>query len=298
VNGDQFEQLDERRFGFSLSQRWQCGRSRWRFGIEGRFDDIDRLGLFRTHARQRLGTVHNDAVEVGSLGVFLANEFRFNDRWRSYFGVRQGRYDFQVDSCLAANSDDAGANRSSVKGSLIYRPSDTLEWYASAGTGFHSGDARGTTIRVDPVTADPAERVDPLVGSIGAELGTRLHLSDRLQATLVWWTLRLDSELLFVGDAGNTEASRPGRRDGAELGLYWFGDERFHADVELSYTRSRFRDADSAGRRIPVAPAGRSRRGRGGHPLPRVRTAVLALALPLRFPARCYECCPAAMERR
>lgn len=254
VNGDQFEQLDERRiYGFSLSQQWQRGRSRWRVGMEGRFDDIDRLGLFRTRARQRLGTVRDDAVEEGSLGVFLANEFRFNDRWRSYFGVRHDRYDFQVDGSLAANSGDARANRSSVKGSLIYRPGDTLEWYASAGTGFHSNDARGATITVDPVTGNPAERVDPLVGSVGAELGTRLHLSNRLQATLAWWTLRLDSELLFVGDAGSTEASRPSQRDGVELGLYWFGDERFHADIELSYTRSCFRDADPAGRRIPGA---------------------------------------------
>lgn len=270
VNGDQFEQLDERRiYGFSLSQQWQRGRSRWRLGMEGRFDDIDRVGLFRTRARQRLATVRDDAVEEGSLGFYLANEFRFNDRWRSYLGARHDRYDFQVDSALAVNSGDARASRTSVKASLVYRPGNTLEWYASAGTGFHSNDARGTTIRVDPVSGEPAAPVDPLVGSIGAELGARLHLSDRWQATMAWWTLRLDSELLFVGDAGNTEASRPSRRDGVELGLYWFADERFHADLELSYTRAHFRDADPAGRRIPgaiplVVSAGAVARSSGG----------------------------------
>ena len=254
VDGDQFQQLDERRiYGFSASQQWDRGRSRWRVGAEGRYDDIGRVGLFRTVDRRIIGTKRDDAVEEGSIGLFAASEFRYNDSLRSYLGVRYDAYDFSVDSALAANSGDADADRTSVKASLIYQPAEALELYASFGTGFHSNDARGTTITVDPVSGEPAQRVDPLVGSRGAELGTRLYFSDRLQATLALWTLRLDSELLFVGDAGTTEASRPSQRDGVELGLYWFGGQNLTADLELSYTDARFRDRDPAGREIPGA---------------------------------------------
>jgi len=270
VDGDQFQQQDERRiYGFTLSQQWQRGRSRWRIGAEGRLDDIGRVGLFRTRDREELGTVRDDAVREGSLGVHVANEMRFGDRWRTYVGARHDRYAFDVDSNLAANSGEASAGRTSVKASLGFRALPTLELYASGGTGFHSNDARGTTLRVDPASGEPGVAVDPLVPSQGAELGARWRPGDRFQATLAAWTLRLDSELLFVGDAGNTEATRPSRRDGLELGLYWFAGERFTADVEMSYTNTRFRDRDPAGPEIPgaiplVLSAGVAARSDGG----------------------------------
>ncbi|MEP6632669.1 MAG: TonB-dependent receptor [Luteimonas sp.] len=252
VNGDQFEQVDDRKiYGFTASQQWNTGRSRWRVGAEGRFDDIGRVALLRTVDRQPISTVRDDSVKEGSIGVYAANEFRFNDHWRSYVGVRRDQYRFDVDSSLAINSGKAADGITSYKASLAYQPIEPLELYASYGTGFHSNDARGTTIRVDPSSGDPAQPVDPLVGSKGAELGSRVHFSDRLQATLAVWSLRLDSELLFVGDAGTTEPSRPSRRDGAELGVYWFPNERYTANFEASYTRARFEDNDPTGDEIP-----------------------------------------------
>ena len=252
VNGDEFEQIDERQlYGFTASQQWDVGRSRWRLGAEGRYDDIGQVGLFRTARRARLSTVRDDSVKEGSLGVFVANEFRFNEKLRSYVGVRRDQYRFEVDSSLAANSGEESAGITSYKASLAYQPIKPLELYASYGTGFHSNDARGTTITINPVDGEPADRVDPLVGSQGAELGSRIHFTDRLQATLAVWTLKLESELLFVGDAGTTEASRPSRRDGAEAGIYWFPNRRYSANLEVSYTRSRFADDDPVGNEIP-----------------------------------------------
>lgn len=252
VQGDQFEQVDERSlYGLTLSQQWDVGRSRWRMGVETRHDDIDRVGLFRTVARRRLSTVREDAVAETSVGIHLANEYRFNDRWRSYIGVRRDLYRFDVDSSLPVNSGQARAAQTSYKASLAYQPLQAVELYASAGTGFHSNDARGTTLRQDPVTGKAARPVDALVASAGAELGSRLYINSRLHATLALWTLRLDSELRFVGDAGTTEASRPSRRRGIEAGVYWFGTDRHTANLEVSYSRSRFSDADPAGNSVP-----------------------------------------------
>lgn len=253
VNGDQFRQVDERRlYGFELSQQWRTGRSRWRVGADGRHDDIDRVGLFRTRERRPVGTVREDAVKESSFGLFASNEFTFSDSLRTYAGVRYDHFRFDVDAkSLPANAGEASDSKVSLKGSVIYQPSKAVEIYVSAGQGYHSNDARGTTIRIDPVSGQPADRVDPLVSSLGGELGARLFVADKLQTTLSLWTLRLDSELLFVGDAGNTEASRPSRRDGVELGLYYFANKHLSGEVELSYTKSRFRDRDPAGNRIP-----------------------------------------------
>jgi hypothetical protein len=253
VNGDQFRQVDDRRiYGFELSQQWTQGRSRWRIGADGRYDDIRRVGLFRTRARQPISTVREDSVKEASIGLFGSNEFTFSDKLRTYLAVRYDYFDFKVDAkSLPENSGEARDDKLSVKGSVIYKPAPPLELYLSLGQGFHSNDARGTTIRIDPASGDPADTVDPLVASTGGELGARLFLSDKVQATVAAWTLRLDSELLFVGDAGNTEASRPSKRDGLELGVYYLANENLSGEMEVSYTRSKYRDRDPAGNSIP-----------------------------------------------
>jgi hypothetical protein len=253
MNGDQFRQVDERRlYGFEMSQQWRQGSSRWRVGAEGRYDDIGRVGLFKTRDRAPVSTVREDAVKQRSIGLFASNEFTFSSKVRTYAGLRFDHFDFDVNAkSLPENSGRASDSKASFKGSIIYQPWRPLELYLSVGQGYHSNDARGTTISVDPVSGDRADRVDPLVASKGAEAGARLFLSKKVQATLAAWALRLDSELLFVGDAGNTEASRPSRREGIELGLYYFADKRLSAEVEVSYTRSQFRDGDPVGNSVP-----------------------------------------------
>jgi hypothetical protein len=253
-SGDQFQQIDDRNvYGFNLSQQWDRENSRLLAGVQGRHDDIDRVALLRTSQRRFVSAVRDDLVAESSLGAYITHEWRFHPEWRSYLGVRRDEYHFDVDSSLPLNSGSERAGQASYKASLAFTPREGLETYASAGTGFHSNDARGTTIRVDPVSGEPAQPVDALVESVGAELGARLFFSERVHATFALWGLRLDSELLFVGDAGTTEASRPSERKGVELGLYWFEGKRHAVSFEASYSHARFRDSDPTGNDVPGA---------------------------------------------
>jgi outer membrane receptor protein involved in Fe transport len=95
------------------------------------------------------------------------------------------------------------------------------------------------------------ERADPLVQTYGAEIGVRTLVVDGLQSTLSVWWLDLDSELLFVGDAGATEASRPSRRYGVEWANYYNLTPRLTLDADFSFSHAEFRDADPAGDYIP-----------------------------------------------
>ena len=67
-----------------------------------------------------------------------------------------------------------------------------------------------------PRAGDPVDPVTPLVRSKGGELGVRTEIVPGLQSSLALWQLQLASELLFVGDAGETEPSRASRRRGIE----------------------------------------------------------------------------------
>jgi hypothetical protein len=255
VDGDQFEQVDDRKvsggeFTYTLGGD---GMTHHTFGANLRYDDIAGVGLYHTAARRRLGTVRADSVDELALGLYYSAETRWTDKLRTTLGVRADHFDFDVTSDLAANSGTAGETMYAPKASVIYSLNDRTELYVSAGKGLHSNDARGTTIAVDPATGDPAEKVDPLVAAHELEFGFRSFVERKLNVSAALWLLDLDSELLFVGDAGTTEASRPSRRYGLEVPLYYRPTDRITFDVELALTHSEFRDADPVGNEIPGA---------------------------------------------
>jgi outer membrane receptor protein involved in Fe transport len=95
--------------------------------------------------------------------------------------------------------------------------------------------------------------VTPLVRARGAEFGIRTVAIPHLQTSVAAWTLGLDSELVFVGDAGTTEAGRPSRRSGIEFTNYYSPRRWLILDGDLSVSRARFRDLDSTGVHIPGA---------------------------------------------
>src|SRR5262249_24269177 len=114
-------------------------------------------------------------------------------------------------------------------------------------------DARGATITRDPVTGLPADRVTPLVRARGAEVGVRTVRMRHLQSTLSVWTLSLDSELVFAGDAGTTEASRPSRRTGVEWTNYYRPFRCITFDADVAWSHARFTDIAAEGSHIPGA---------------------------------------------
>jgi outer membrane receptor protein involved in Fe transport len=92
------------------------------------------------------------------------------------------------------------------------------------------------------------------VRSKGAEAGVRSKVIDGLETTVTLFVLDYASELLFVGDAGTTEPSRPSRRVGVEWTNHYKVNSWLGYELDFAYTRARFRDPDPAGDRIPGAP--------------------------------------------
>jgi Carboxypeptidase regulatory-like domain/TonB dependent receptor/TonB-dependent Receptor Plug Domain len=258
VNGDQFHQADRRWIGAlrvteqGLARGW--GRPiEWRIGLEGRHDAIGLVGLYRTVGRRRLSTVREDAVDQTSGAAFASAEVELAPKLRLEAGLRGDLFHFDVAAGVAENSGRETAALVSPKGGLVVGPWRGTELYGNAGFGFHSNDARGATITVDPATGARADRVTPLVRATGGEVGLRTVSVPRTQITLAAWTLALDSEQLFVGDAGTTSAGRPSRRSGLEASVYSRLTPWLLADADVAWTRSRFSDEAPEGQRIPGA---------------------------------------------
>lgn len=258
-NGDQFEQVDRRRvYGGEWSWRGPFEalglQQEFLGGLQVRHDDIDEVGLHRTIARERIATIRQDAVRQTSYGLHGSVDTRWTEHLRTTVGLRADRFEFDVDAGLAANSGRIADSIVSPKFALVLGPWAGTELFLNAGRGFHSNDARGTTITVDPTDGvTPADRVDPLVAATGFDVGLRTAVLPDAQLSLSLWSLQLDSELLFVGDAGTTEASRASERRGIEAAVIWNPIEWLIVDADLAWSRARFGDFDPAGERIPGA---------------------------------------------
>lgn len=263
VAGDQFEQLDDRSI-YGGSARWSLpvdalGQSgALTLGTDLRYDDIGTVGLYRTVARQRSGTVREDGVKQASIAGYASLDTRWLDWLRTNVGLRADAFHFDVDSNIAANSGTESASELGPKLSVVFGPWQQTEFFVNAGKGFHSNDARGTTIAVDPADPSlPVERVDPLVDAFGSEVGLRTAILPHTQLSLGLWQLGLDSELLFVGDAGITEPTRKSKRRGIELSGIYAPFDWLVVDLDLAWTHARFDEPDpanpAAGDRIPGA---------------------------------------------
>ncbi len=255
--GDQFEQADDRYvYGFSAAHRLDGkigGRTAQNtLGIQARYDDIRNVGLYNTQARDRFNTVRQDKVRQGSIAPYAENRIRWTPTFRTTVGARWDFYSFDVSqSNIAENNGKSHDNLFSPKINFAFGPFKNTDYYINLGRGFHSNDARGTTARIDPGSGQAVSPVTPLVRSNEAEVGIRTAAVRNLQSTLSLWYLGLDSELLFVGDAGTTEPSRPSRRSGVEFTNFYTPTRELTFDADFAYSRARFRDDDPVGDYIP-----------------------------------------------
>jgi len=230
VNGDQFSQPDRRvTSAFNAEHRW----GDLRVGLQVQNDNIHN-GLYKTVARRRIATTREDHIVETSAGLFAEHGMRWTPWLRTVAGLRYDQYRFDVGATSTAG-------KASPALSMIFGPWKSTEFYVNAGRGFHSNDARGTT-----------DGVTPLAAATGVELGVRSEAVEGLQSTFSLYRLDFDSELVFVGDAGTTEAGGASRRTGFEFSNYYKPNRHMTIDADVAFARARFLN----GERIPGAVEG------------------------------------------
>ncbi|MDA9537073.1 TonB-dependent receptor, partial [Bradyrhizobium sp. CCBAU 21362] len=155
------------------------------------------------------------------------------------------------------NSGHADVSLGSPKFRMVLGPINQTEFFLGAGYGMHSNDARGATTTEDP--SDPATKLSPsplLVRTRGAEVGVRSRIIPGLDTSFSVFILDQDSEILFSGDAGNTEATRASRRYGFEWTNHYRPRSWIDIDADLAMTHARFRGYDSDQAEVYAALAG------------------------------------------
>ena len=258
VLGDELEQRDQRRiYGLNLTggtdESGTSEQIRLSWGANLRFDDIQQVGLYDTNGRVRVNPVRSDRIAEHSVGAWGKAQWRVNERLRAVFGSRVDWYDWDVTALQTVNSGRGNDTIISPKITLAWRFADRAEAYFNYGRGFHSNDVRGATITLDSVSGDPVDAVPALVRSDGAEFGLRFETGAQFKATITAFWLGLDSELVFVGDAGATEINDGTKRLGIEGDLFWQATRWLALNAAYTATDSKFKQDQGGGREIPGA---------------------------------------------
>lgn len=254
--GDGIEQVDRRWLGGVHARgNWERGPATWRAGAGARLDR-GRIGLHRQEAGERFETLTLDDLGQRHLFTWIGFERRMTRRSRVQAGLRADALRFELRD---RTSDEAGPGRAerAVRWQGVVSPKLAFAWdarvgpgsvttaFAGAGSGFHSNHAR------DVVLAAPGERTLPR--AVGAETGVR-HTWDRGSVGATAWALDLESELVYVGDEGVTEASGRTRRHGLDLEARARLAPGLWADLDVSLARGRYVDEPTDRDRIPLAP--------------------------------------------
>jgi len=256
INGDQFEQAESRKmYGFDVSQSFFNRLGGFDMentvGLQTRYDKLDPIALYHDGARARIDTTRTDRVKEASAALYVENKVKWSDWFRSIVGARYDAYRFDVASSIDANTGKVSDHITSPKASLIFGPWAKTEVFVNYGQGFHSNDARGVTSTVSPSDGSAIERAVPLVKTRGEEIGARTEIVPGLQSSLALWRLKLASELVFSGDAGDTEISRASRRQGVEFNNHYIALPWLLFDLDLALSRSRYTQDDPVGNSIP-----------------------------------------------
>ena len=259
AQGDQFLQSERRTaFGATGSQTWSTNWGQREvlntIGLQIRRDRLSPVANYNTQGREVIATTSVDDATVTSIAPYVSNTIRWTPWLRTVAGLRFDHQRFDVSSMLPANSGSRSDSLRSPKFTAVFGPWAKTEYFLNWGRGFHSNDARGVNQTVDPRSGNAAVPVTPLARTTGYEAGVRTQYVPGVTASLSLWQLRQNSELIFLGDAGTTEASRPSLRTGIEALVQYQPMQWLAVDASAGVTRSRFTDVEMPGNYVPNSP--------------------------------------------
>jgi len=265
VNGDQ-EQQDETRntAGTDAAFTWMADfgsiHSDTTIGVQDRYDSVY---VDRRHTLERValgyceranvdgtaatpyaavgGACSADRVGLNDLGVYVQNITHWTPWLRTVLGLREENYSASDHSLTEASRGSKAQDLLQPKGSLIVGPFYKTEVYLSAGTGFHSDDAREVfhTLPYEGVSAAFTPQL--LAKANSQELGVRTSLISKVQIQLAVFQEDFSSEQVYDQDQGEDQASAPSRRQGIEFSAEHHPLPWLELNTDLAWSKARYR---------------------------------------------------------
>ena len=252
VNGDQIKQKEKRDiFGFnseyfkSFSIADLTGEMK--IGLSIRNDQSKDNELSNTlNKTEIINTIQKGNINETNAGVYASLEltkgkFFINPALR----LDQFKNIYYDALSIGQNNQSVNASILSPKLNIQYNYSHNLQAYVKMGKGFHSNDTR-------VVVAQDGK--DILPAAYGYDLGVIWKPLPRLVTNVAYWSLYLEEEFVYVGDAGIVEPSGESLRKGIDLSLRYQPINWLFFNMDMNYTKARSLYTESGADNIPLAP--------------------------------------------
>ncbi|MGQ0829999.1 MAG: TonB-dependent receptor [Bacteroidota bacterium] len=254
INGDQIRQKEKRNiYGYNSSflKNTEIGDKKLisEIGLQIRYDDINDIEL--SHTAQRKIVLDRLALgQVSELnaGVYVDETLQLTDKFSINAGGRFDQFQFEYVNDLDSvyERQIRTKNIISPKLNFFYTVNPRFQVYLKSGTGFHSNDTR--VVVADSVT-------QTLPRAFGVDLGVFLKPVKRLLLNAAIWTLDLEQEFVYVGDAAVVEPSGYTRRYGVDFSVRYQALDWLYLDLDANYTVARSVDDPEGENFIPLAPS-------------------------------------------
>jgi hypothetical protein len=168
---------------------------------------------------------NHDSVQLIATAAYAQLTTHWSSQLRTVLGLREDfQYGTDTDLLARLHQTDgytnAGSQSQSLpqpKGSIIYTPVSELEFYLSAGEGFHSADLRG--VNQDKSIDLGLPNTPLLARQYGEEVGIRAAIRRSLTFTVAVYNLWQQSETIIDPDVGEDTAGPPSERYGYEVNV-------------------------------------------------------------------------------
>ncbi len=255
INADQIRQKEDRtiigaetKYEHSIHIGDHDSQLKYETGVGFRYDDVNDVQLSRTKNRQELleRLAYGNVDELNGYG-FLNLTYKKN-KWTINPGLRLDYFKFDYVNLLSETYDSKSENKIFIgpKLNVIYAASSDLQLFGKTGIGYHSNDTR-------VVVANDGKEVLPAAYS--ADIGAIIKPTKKLIVNAALWSLFLEQEFVYVGDAGIVEPSGKSRRYGVDFGLRYQLTDWLYANGDINYTYARSVEEPKGQDYIPLAPA-------------------------------------------
>jgi hypothetical protein len=265
LHGDEIEQDDTRTvmgLDVAYDRRMNLGTmdSLFTVGAQLRNDDVDNA-LWHAEKRVRLADCfalgpnpcNHTYDRIRNAAVYAEANIHVFPHVHVLPGVRLDQFVWDVDDLDASTNTDPATTTAGSAGAAIVSPKLSVEIeatpklnvFANSGFGFHSNDARGNVA---------SNGAGSLARALGAEAGVRTTAMPHSRIAVDLWYLHLDSELVWNGDEGGTDAAGATRRYGVDFEGAYNPLPWLRLDANVSLAHSEFVANHGNGNALALAP--------------------------------------------
>ena len=251
ARGDEIHQYENRTvlgFNSSIANDYTVlgNTVKTNYGVGYRGDRINNIGLAHVEKRTFLNDVKKGSIYENNMNGFADASLLLSARITLNAGVR---YDYFLFSYKSVLDDSASADRGqgilSPKANIYYKLTPNIQIYTSGGYGFHSNDARVSVYKTSQSSLPRAKSVD---------LGTNIKVANKLFMNVALWYMYLQSEYVYVGDAGMLEPSGSTKRIGIDMSFRYQLLKWLYADLDVNLAKPRYIDLPEGENYVPLAP--------------------------------------------